>query len=51
MFANTSKSFGAFDLGLTLTLKVKVKVMRPTRGLTITTIIIGLWLIVIELQA
>ena len=36
---------------MTLTSKVKVKVTRPTRGLTITTIIIGLWLIVIELWA
>ena len=51
MFANTLESFGAFDLGMTLTLKVKVKVTRPTRGLTVTTIIIGLWLIAIELWA
>ena len=51
MFANTLESFGAFDLGMTLTLKVKVKVARPTRGLTVTTIIIGLWLIVNELWA
>ena len=49
MFANTLESFGAFDLGMTL--KVKVKVTRPTRGLTVTTVIIGLWLIFIELWA
>ncbi len=51
MFTNTLVSFGAFNLEMTLTLKVKVKVTRPTRGLTVTAIIIGLWLIVIELQA
>ena len=51
MFANTLESFKAFGLRMTLTLKVKVKVTRPTRGLTDTTIIIGLWLIVIELRA
>ena len=41
----------AFNLGMTLTLKVNVKVTMPTRGLTVTTIIISLWLIVIEFQA
>ena len=50
-FRTFSESFKAFDLGMTLTLKAKVKVTRPTRGLTVTTIIIGLWLIAIELQA
>ena len=51
MFANTLESFEAFDLEMTLTLKVKVKVTRPTWGLTATLIIKSLWLIIIELLA
>ena len=50
-FADTLESFGAFDLGMTFKFEVKVKVMGPTRGPTLATIILGPRLIVTELWA
>ena len=52
-FADTLESFGAFDLGMTFKVKVEVevKVMGPTRGPTLATIILGPRLIVTKLWA
>ena len=50
-FADTLKSLGAFDLGMTFKVEVKVKVMGPTRGPTLATIILGPRLIVTEFWA
>ena len=50
-FADTLKSFGAFDLGMTFKVEVEVKVMGPTRGPTLATIILGPRLIVTEFWA
>ena len=50
-FADTLKSFKAFDLQMTFKVEVEVKVMGPTRGPTLATIILGPRLIVTELWA
>ena len=50
-FADTLESFGAFDLGMTFKVEVEVKVMGPTRGPTLATIILSPRLIVTEFWA